>query len=258
MTDINDITINQENIIKEGGSDAYTTPKKKSSPVGSGFFSENSWFGNLMRDHLTTIKGDNQPKSYMQAVPAPSQSQMWGDIYQTESDEAKMADFRSDVSNYSNSTIQSVVDMRNSLKVLEQAYGQDTIENRPINIANLQDIVFNTGLHESEGGTMLNQQGGPAVGHYGIEPKTARSLVNFGLFGPKALSIINQSPMAKKTYTTADLAGLSDKDWAVLLKDSNVGALLSGTKYLQGAMNLEQTEGPSYMDYFTDNLGTSY
>jgi len=189
-----------------------------------------------IQDALVAEKFINEDVIKEVEKPKPSpMADFWGEVYQTESSDAKMADFDSDNKKYTKINTESRNHIANASQIAADVFAGDEKDGsgKGISFKKLSEVLNQTALHESEGGKYNEQKGGgPAQGYWQVEPETARDLLknSRAYFGPKAKKALNNA-MGK----TVDLDNISDKDLKMLLKTPTGGAVFAGAKYLAGA-----------------------
>ena len=165
---------------------------------------------------------------------------VWGATYQSESDSDKMALFREHQANFADPTQSKALQ---SISNVSDIAGDVFDGDEGISGSKLADLLYATGIHESGGGQWNRQKGGgPALGYFQVEPKTAKDLIknSSAYFGPKAKSHF-KSILGKDV----NLSNISDKDLESLLMSDLGSAIFAGAKYLAGA----KTKGSAYLDY---------
>ncbi len=168
------------------------------------------------------LKGNAGVTEY---IPASTAADIWGVAYQTEDSPQKKADFIADVARFRNSADEEVITLI-----------QDTVEvvfagDEGANLAQLQDIMVQIALHESQGFEFRKQlSGGPARGIHQVEPETALSLIsNSTLLGPKARSMLKSHGLDISKPVT--LEQLADK----LETNDVISTIFATAKLLSGA-----------------------
>jgi len=165
---------------------------------------------------------------------------VWGAVYQSESDTDKMDLFREHQETFKDPyKKESLHNISNVSDIAGDVFHGD----EGISGKKLADILYATGVHESGGGKWDRQKGGgPALGYFQVEPKTAKDLIknSSAYFGPKAKSHF-KSILGKDV----NLSNISDKDLESLLMSDIGSAIFAGAKYLAGA----KAKGSAYLDY---------
>ena len=146
--------------------------------------------------------------------------QVWGEMYQTENDPEKMKAFQEH-----SLDIPLQLEVAEGLDAALSAFqGDKGIDD----LSYLREILIATAKHESLGGKLLEQEGGPARGAWQVEPETARSILDTAeLIGPNAEKAMG--------VTASQLRVMDDHSLGEALKDHKVGAAFAAAKYLQAA-----------------------
>lgn len=167
------------------------------------------------------------------------ESEIWGELYQTESDLDKMYDF-----DYVNKPGRAAEHkgIREAIKTIMPAFEGD-LDTNWMSSEGFEDLLYKTARHESynrmnPSNPYTRQKGdGPARSWWQVEPETARDIVTAkredGSLGP---SQRGWGPkMEEITNISADsLFNMNDEELGNLLESSPVvGAAFAASKYLQ-------------------------
>ena len=184
---------------------------------------------------------DTLVKEAEQDITKPmDMADVWGAVYQSESDTDKMDLFREHQKDFKDPyKKESLHNISNVADIAGDVFDGD----EGISGGKLANLLYATGAHESGGGKWDKQKGGgPALGYFQVEPKTAKDLIknSSAYFGPKAKAHF-------KTILGKDvnLSNISDKDLESLLMSDLGSAIFAGAKYLAGA----KTKGSAYLNY---------
>jgi len=146
-------------------------------------------------------------------------SEIWGALYQSESDPDKMRLFREH-----QASIKLLPEIKSAIAQAVVCFTGDYGHNTNVLIALLRD----TAKHESYGGRVLAQVNGPARGAWMVEPETALSIVRTsGLIGPNALKLMRIDPKDFELFSTVH--------WGDFLTGHKRCAVMACAKYLQAA-----------------------
>lgn len=205
----------QEMTSRERMDQMYTAPENRASFTDqvSKALEELGILNPSVRPKVEGVIGENRV--------VEDKAEVWGALYQSESDPAKMANFIQDA--------ESVEIQPGVVSGIDTALTAVEGDKGVTDTSNLRELLILTAKHESKGGQYLEQiGGGPARGAFQVEPATAKDILETsGLFGPKAARIVGKSK--------EELLGMTDEQIGEILKRHEVGALFAAMKYLQAA-----------------------
>ena len=171
-------------------------------------------------------------KKTNQHVPTADEVQpyaeLWGKLYQTESDPEKMKGFVDDVQNFYGESrqedkVHSLIDKAVNVVEGDKDFGNSDPKD-------LKELMYQTYLHESDGGKFDEQVGGgPAVGWWQVETGTAKDILeNSGSYwGSKAESATGVS--------RTEALEKDDQQFRKFVQEPENNAVFAALQYMRSA-----------------------